>query len=121
MIACFSNVSYAAFPIAHVEATSASCINNTLTTEVITSDNTPNTQPEPAAPRRIRWKSQAWALIICCFAGYLGAHRYYLGYRLEAIIQTLTLGGMGVWWILDLIRICTGDLQPKYGPYKAPF
>lgn len=49
--------------------------------------------------------------------GGLGIHRFYLGYTGIGIIQLLTLGGCGIWTLIDLIRIITGDLQPNGGTY----
>lgn len=62
-------------------------------------------------------KSQLIALILCLFVGYVGIHRFYLGYTTAGIIQLLTAGGCGVWTLIDLIRIITGDLKPKGGEY----
>ncbi len=53
------------------------------------------------------------ALILCLFVGFLGIHRFYLGYIGIGIIQLLTLGGCGIWTLIDLIRIITGDLKKK--------
>jgi len=44
-----------------------------------------------------------------------GIHRLYLGYYLEGVLFILTAGGCGIWWILDLVRILTGDLGPADG------
>ncbi|MCS7027594.1 MAG: TM2 domain-containing protein [Bacteroidia bacterium] len=63
-------------------------------------------------------KSQLAALIICIFAGPLGIHRFYLGYTAVGIIQLFTLGGCGIWVLIDLILIATGDLKPKDGEYE---
>ncbi len=62
-------------------------------------------------------KSQIVALILCILVGPLGIHRFYLGYPLEGVLMLLTVGGCGIWWIIDLIRIVTGDLQPFDGEY----
>lgn len=62
-------------------------------------------------------KSQVVALILCILVGGLGIHRFYLGYTWQGIVQLLTLGGCGIWALVDLIRIITGDLQPKDGYY----
>lgn len=62
-------------------------------------------------------KSQVIALILVIFLGGLGIHRFYLGYTWQGIVQLLTAGGCGVWALIDLIRIITGDLQPKDGRY----
>lgn len=63
-------------------------------------------------------KSQLVALLLCIFVGALGIHRFYLGYTVIGIIQLLTLGGCGIWALIDLIRIITGDLKPKDGEYE---
>jgi hypothetical protein len=62
-------------------------------------------------------KSQILALILCIVVGAIGIHRFYLGYIGIGIIQLLTAGGCGIWALIDLIRIITGDLQPKGGSY----
>jgi TM2 domain-containing membrane protein YozV len=66
-------------------------------------------------------KSQVVALLLCLFFGLIGVHRFYLGYPGIGILQILTLGGLGIWTLIDLIRIITGDLQPKNGSYDDTF
>lgn len=63
-------------------------------------------------------KSQVVALILCIFLGGLGIHRFYLGYTWQGVVQLLTGGGCGIWALIDLIRIITGDLQPNGGSYE---
>ena len=62
--------------------------------------------------------NQLVALLLCIFVGGLGIHRFYLGYTWQGIVQLLTGGGCGIWTLIDLIRIITGDLQPKNGSYS---
>lgn len=62
-------------------------------------------------------KSQLLALILVFFVGGLGVHRFYLGYTWQGIVQLLTLGGCGIWTLIDFIRIITGDLKPKDDEY----
>jgi TM2 domain-containing membrane protein YozV len=50
------------------------------------------------------------AAILCFFLGYLGIHRFYLGYTTIGILQLITAGGCGIWALIDLFRILTGDL-----------
>jgi TM2 domain-containing membrane protein YozV len=64
-------------------------------------------------------KSQVIALILCLLVGGLGIHRFYLGYTWQGIVQLLTLGLCGIWTLIDLIRIITGDLKPKDGEYAT--
>ena len=63
-------------------------------------------------------KSQVTALILVALVGVLGIHRFYLGYTWQGVVQLLTAGGCGVWALIDLIRIITGDLKPKNGEYS---
>lgn len=60
-------------------------------------------------------KSQLVALLLAILVGGLGIHRFYLGYTAIGIIQLLTLGGCGVWALIDLIRIAMDDLRPADG------
>lgn len=59
------------------------------------------TAPVTSLPR----KSLAVAYLLWLPLGLLGAHRYYLGKTSTAVAQTLTLGGLGLWWLLDLFLI----------------
>ena len=61
--------------------------------------------------------SQLVALLLAIFVGGIGIHRFYLGYTKIGIIQLLTAGGCGIWALIDLIRIITGDLKPNGGDY----
>lgn len=67
--------------------------------------------------KRAGGKSQLIALLLVLLVGGLGIHRFYLGYTWQGVVQLLTLGGCGIWALIDLIRIITGDLQPKDGSY----
>lgn len=76
--------------------------------------NEENAQPAPQEKNY----DQLTAFLLCFFLGTLGIHRFYLGYYGIGIIQLLTLGGFGIWALIDLILIITGDLQPKDGSYS---
>jgi len=66
-------------------------------------------------------KSQLVALLLCFFFGVFGIHRFYLGYIGIGLIQLFTAGGCGIWALIDLIMILTGDLKPKNGDYGSKF
>jgi hypothetical protein len=66
-------------------------------------------------------KSQLVALLLCIFLGGIGIHRFYLGYIGIGVIQLLTAGGCGIWALIDLVMIITGDLKPKSGDYDKKF
>jgi hypothetical protein len=66
-------------------------------------------------------KSQLIALLLCIFLGLLGIHRFYLGYPGIGILMILTAGGCGLLYIIDIVRIATGDLEPKDDSYDKAF
>ncbi|KAL9658218.1 hypothetical protein ABK040_012477 [Willaertia magna] len=60
------------------------------------------------------------ALALSIAAGLFGADRFYLGHVVLGVIKLLTLGGVGVWWFVDLILLITGSLGPQDGsPWQA--
>jgi TM2 domain-containing membrane protein YozV len=48
------------------------------------------------------------AFLLCFFFGVFGAHRFYAGKIGSAIAQLLTIGGLGVWALVDLILLACG-------------
>jgi len=55
------------------------------------------------------------ALILCILLGGFGAHRFYVGKPLTAILMIVTFGGLGVWALIDLIVIATGGFKDSKG------
>lgn len=47
------------------------------------------------------------AFFLSLFLGFTGADRFYIGRTRSAIVKTLSLGGIGVWWISDFILIAS--------------
>lgn len=85
--------------------------------KTIVKQSTTNTESTASENTKSGDKSWIAALLLCIFLGELGVHRFYLGYTWQGIVQLLTLGGLGIWTLIDLIRIITRDLQPKSGHY----
>lgn len=48
------------------------------------------------------------AFLLCFFLGIFGVHRFYAGKVGTGILQLLTLGGLGIWWLIDFIMIVVG-------------
>lgn len=60
-------------------------------------------------------KARFIALLLCWFLGNLGAHRFYVGKMGTAILMIFTLGGLGIWVLIDLILIFVGSFRDKQG------
>ncbi len=60
-------------------------------------------------------KKRLVALLLCFFLGYLGVHRFYVGKVGSGIAQILTLGGFGIWTLIDLIMVLCGAFRDKEG------
>jgi TM2 domain-containing membrane protein YozV len=54
-------------------------------------------------------------LLLCIFLGGLGVHRFYAGKIGTGILQLITVGGCGIWTLVDLIMIITGSFKDKDG------
>jgi len=55
-------------------------------------------------------KSKWIAFALCFFLGGIGAHRFYIGRYVSAVVQLLTFGGLGLWALVDLILILVDKL-----------
>ena len=67
------------------------------------------------APENVSDKEFLPALLLCLFLGGLGVHRFYTGHTGTGIAMLLTLGGCGIWSIIDLIKIATGSFVDAEG------
>lgn len=54
-------------------------------------------------------------LLLCLFVGVLGVHRFYVGKIGSGVAQLLTMGGCGIWSLVDLIMIITGSFKDAEG------
>ena len=54
-------------------------------------------------------------LLLCLFVGMLGIHRFYAGKIGTGILMIVTLGGLGIWVLVDFIMICIGSFRDIEG------
>jgi TM2 domain-containing membrane protein YozV len=61
--------------------------------------------------------NQEWLilLLLCWFLGILGIHRFYTGHTTIGVVQLLTLGGCGIWVLIDFIMIILGKFEHADG------
>ena len=76
------------------------------------SETTPtyNTRSELVSPR-----SRLGALLFCLFLGVFGAHRFYVGKIGTAVLMIVTVGGLGLWTLVDFILIIIGSFRDQEG------
>ncbi len=55
------------------------------------------------------------AFLLCFFFGIFGVHRFYVGKIGTGILQIVTLGGLGIWSLIDFIMIIVGAFTDKEG------
>jgi TM2 domain-containing membrane protein YozV len=61
--------------------------------------------------------SANWTIlfVFSLFLGVFGIDRFYVGKKNSGIIKLLTLGGLGIWWIIDLFLVSFGKFTDASG------
>jgi TM2 domain-containing membrane protein YozV len=54
-------------------------------------------------------------LLLAFFLGGLGVHSFYVGKTGVGVAQLLTLGGFGIWVLIDIIMLVTGTYKDSEG------
>ncbi|HQW04374.1 MAG: TM2 domain-containing protein [Flavobacteriales bacterium] len=67
--------------------------------------------------RAMNGEGKDWltTLLLALFLGTLGVHRFYTGHTMIGVAQLLTLGGCGIWALIDVIMIATGSFKDAAG------
>jgi hypothetical protein len=71
--------------------------------------------PVPAQPTALSDRSFVATWLLAWLLGPLGLDRFYLGKSGTGLLKLLTLGGLGVWWLIDLALTLAGVQHDKQG------
>ena len=59
--------------------------------------------------------SRLVAALLCWFLGIFGAHRFYVGKIGTGLLMLVTFGGLGIWWLFDMLMILLGSFTDREG------
>ena len=91
------STSYASFPV-----------KRTVTKTEMTNNSSEATYTAAAAT--VAEKDLVVGVLLWFFLGGLAGHRWYYGKPVGwNILFIVTLGGLGIWWIIDLINMLSGN------------
>ena len=76
--------------------------------------------PPPPPPGRARGPDVSDrkilpAVLLCWLLGVFGAHRFYVGKVGTAVLMILTIGGLGIWVVIDLVILIVGGFTDAEG------
>ena len=60
-------------------------------------------------------RSRGVALALAALLGPFGAHRFYVGKHKSGALMCATLGGLGIWYLYDLILVSAGSFRDAEG------
>lgn len=73
--------------------------------------------PQPYAPSpehedpEVSERSRGVALALGFFGGFFGLHRFYVGKPQTGIAMIVTFGGLGIWWLYDMVLLASGEFR----------
>jgi hypothetical protein len=71
--------------------------------------------PLNQVPGLVSRKDWLVALLLSIFVGWLGVDRFYVGHVGLGILKLVTCGGLGIWYVIDVILIAVDRVRDKKG------
>jgi len=56
-------------------------------------------------------RSRSVALVLGLLGGVFGLHRFYVGRAQSGVAMVLTFGGLGIWWLYDMVTLVAGEFR----------
>jgi TM2 domain-containing membrane protein YozV len=60
-------------------------------------------------------KSRGVATALAALLGVFGAHRFYVGKTGTGVLMLCSVGGLGIWYLYDLIVVAAGSFRDAQG------
>lgn len=108
---CYQSPTYFCDPATLCDPGDKNVITRCFSTEPCIGSNPYQRQAKCARSRL----SQKTAILLSLFLGAFGADRLYLGHIATGIFKLLTVGGLGIAYMIDLVLIVCGYLGPADG------
>jgi len=64
---------------------------------------------------KVSKKSKTTLILLSFFLGGLGVDRFYLGRPLTGLLKLFTLGGLGIWTVIDFVIEVMGKMKDGEG------
>lgn len=75
----------------------------------------------PPPGGEVSYRSWLITLILAIFFGFAGVDRFYTGKIATGLLKFFTTGGLGLWWLVDIILLATHAYRDKEGRALAGY
>ncbi len=76
-----------------------------------------NLAPGFRSDKAVSHCSRLATMLLALFLGVIGVHRFYVGKIGTGVAMIFTLGGFGIWALIDFIMIVVGNFTDIEGKY----